>query len=92
MSMEPVEPPGTEARDPFSVRVGGAALGGGATSAPWGSRQERAAVVVPVGTAEAHEELLDRREGAIALQRLEEIRSGRAEVVSADVVAVRLGL
>ncbi|WP_199776644.1 hypothetical protein [Nocardiopsis sp. SBT366] len=38
------------------------------------------------------EELLDQRDAQVARQRLEEIRSGDAEVVSAEDVARELGL
>lgn len=50
------------------------------------------AAILPMESAEAYEELLDQRGGAIAQRRLEELRSGEAEFVSARDVAKELGL
>ena len=53
---------------------------------------KRVAAIVPIKPVEAYEELLERQDGAVAQQRLEEVRSGDAEVVSAEDMAKELGL
>ncbi|MDT0331898.1 antitoxin of toxin-antitoxin stability system [Nocardiopsis lambiniae] len=92
MDIEPVELSVAEARDRFSQRVNRAAFGDEITYVTRGRNHERVAAIVPIYLVEAYEELLDQRDGGIAHQRLEEIRSGDAEVVSAEDVARGLGL
>lgn len=50
------------------------------------------AAIVPIELVEAYEEFLDQQDGAVAQQRLEEVRSGDADTVSAEDVAKELGL
>jgi antitoxin (DNA-binding transcriptional repressor) of toxin-antitoxin stability system len=92
MSADPVELSVAEARDHFSQRVNRAAFGGEVTYVTRGRKHERVAAIVPIELVEAYEELLDEQDGRVARQRLEEIRSGDAEVVSAEDVAKELGL
>lgn len=53
---------------------------------------KRVSAIVPIEPVEAYEELLDQQDGAVAQQRLEEIRSGDAEAVPAEDLAEELGL
>lgn len=92
MSIDPVELSVAEARDGFSQRVNKAAFGDEITYVTRGRKHERVAAIVPVELVEAYEELLDQQDGRVAHQRLEEVRSGDAEVVSAEDVAEELGL
>jgi antitoxin (DNA-binding transcriptional repressor) of toxin-antitoxin stability system len=92
MSADPVELSVAEARDHFSQRVNRAAIGDEVTYVTRGRKHERVAAIVPIELVEAYEELLDEQDGRVARQRLEEIRSGDAEVVSAEDVAKELGL
>lgn len=92
MSADPVELSVAQARDHFSQRVNRAAFGDEVTYVTRGRKHERVAAIVPIELVEAYEELLDQQDGAVAQQRLEEIRSGDAETVSADDVAKELGL
>ena len=92
MSADPVELSVAEARNHFSQCVNRAAYGDEVTYVTRGRKHERVAAIVPIELVEAYEELLDERDGRVAHQRLEEIRSGDAEVVSAEDVAKELGL
>ncbi|MBB4934664.1 putative DNA-binding protein [Lipingzhangella halophila] len=92
MSVDPVEQSVAEVRDHFSERVNRAAYGGEVTYVTRGRKHERVAAIVPIELVEAYEEMLDQEDGRIAQQRLEEIRSGDAEVASAEDVARELGL
>ncbi|RNL82986.1 antitoxin of toxin-antitoxin stability system [Halostreptopolyspora alba] len=92
MNIDPVELSVAEARDEFSQRVNKAAFGDEITYVTRGRKHERVAAIVPVELVEAYEELLDQQDGRVAHQRLEEIRSGDAEVVSAEDVAKELDL
>ncbi|WP_026129452.1 MULTISPECIES: type II toxin-antitoxin system prevent-host-death family antitoxin [Nocardiopsis] len=92
MSTEPMELSVADARNHFSQRVNRAAFGDEITYVTRGRKHERVAAIVPIELVEAYEELLDQQDGAVAHQRLEEIRSGDAEVVSAEDVAKELGL
>ncbi|XKK41603.1 antitoxin of toxin-antitoxin stability system [Nocardiopsis sp. ARC36] len=92
MSADSVELSVAEARDHFSQRVNRAAFGHEVTYVTRGRKHERVAAIVPIELVEAYEELLDEQDGRVAHQRLEEIRSGDAEVVSAEDVAKELGL
>lgn len=92
MSTEPVELSVAKARDEFSQRVNKAAFGDEVTYVTRGRKHERVAAIVPVELVEAYEELLDQQDARVAHQRLEEVRSGDAEVVSAQDVAEELGL
>ncbi|MDE3725143.1 antitoxin of toxin-antitoxin stability system [Nocardiopsis sp. N85] len=73
-----------EARDHFSQRVNRAAFGDEITYVTRGRNHERVAAIVSIGLVEAYEGLLDQRDGGIARQRLEEIRSGDAEDVARE--------
>lgn len=92
MSVDPVELSVAQARDHFSQRVNRAAFGDEVTYVTRGRKHERVAAIVPIELVEAYEELLDHQEGRLAQQRLDEIRSGDAEVVSAADVAKELDL
>lgn len=92
MSAERAELSVAHARDHFSERVNRAAYGDEVTYVTRGRKHERVAAIVPIGLVEAYEEMIDLEDGRIAHQRLEEIRSGDAEVVSAEDVARELGL
>ncbi|MDA8369685.1 MAG: antitoxin of toxin-antitoxin stability system [Nocardiopsaceae bacterium] len=92
MSADPVELSVAQARDHFSERVNRAAFGGEVTYVTRGRKHERVAAIVPIELVEAYEEMLDQEDGRVAHQRLAEIRSGNAEVVSAEDVAKELGL
>lgn len=92
MSADSQELSVAQARDHFSQRVNKAAFGDEITYVTRGRKHERVAAIVPIELVEAYEELLDQQDGRIAHQRWEEIRSGDAEVVSAEDVAKELGL
>ncbi|WP_028649226.1 antitoxin [Nocardiopsis sp. CNT312] len=92
MSVDPVELSVAQARDHFSERVNRAAFGDEVTYVTRGRKHERVAAIVPIELVEAYEEMIDLEDGRIAHQRLEEIRSGDAESVSAEDVARELGL
>lgn len=92
MSADPVELSVAQARDHFSQRVNRAAFGDEVTYVTRGRKHERVAAIVPIELVEAYEELLDQQDGVVAQQRLDEIRSGAAEAVSAEEVARELGL
>jgi len=92
MSVEPVELSVSQARDQFSDAVNRAAFGGEVTYVTRGRGHSRAAAIVPAGWVEVYEALVDREDGAIASQRLEELDAGRSHVVPADEVGRALGL
>lgn len=92
MTAEYAEMPVGEARDHFSDLVNRANYGGEITWVTRGRNRQRAAAVVPAWVVEAYEEILDREDGQIAAERLAEVRSGRADTVSADEVGRQLGL
>ncbi|GAB3206523.1 hypothetical protein GCM10027294_09230 [Marinactinospora endophytica] len=92
MSADRVELSVAQARDHFSERVNRAAYGNEVTYVTRGRKRERVAAIVPIELVEAYEAMIDLEDGRIAHQRLEEIRSGDAEVVSAEEVARELGL
>lgn len=81
-----------DARGHFSQRVNRAACGDEITYVTRGRKHERVAAIVPIELVETYEELLDQQDGRVAHQRLEEIRSGDAEIVSAEEVAKELDL
>ena len=92
MSAEYAELPVNEARDHFSDVVNRANYGGEITWVTRGRNRQRAAAIVPSWVVEAYEQLLDREDGAIAVERLAEIRQGRSAPVPADEVTEQLGL
>lgn len=80
------------ARDHFSEVVNRAAFGGDITYITRGRNKVRAAAVVPAYYAELLESLIDEHDGAVAAERLENIRAGRSTTVSMSEVRSRLGL
>jgi predicted DNA-binding protein len=51
-----------------------------------GRSHHRAAAIVPASLVERYEELIDREDGRIAAERLEDLDAGREAVLSADEV------
>jgi len=82
----------TEARDRFSDAVSRAAYGGEITYVTRGRAHTRAAAIVPAALVEAYQELVDREDARIALERLADLKAGRAQTVSSAEVMAELGL
>jgi antitoxin (DNA-binding transcriptional repressor) of toxin-antitoxin stability system len=89
---ETVEMSVTEARDRFSDAVSRAAYGGEITYVTRGRTHARAAAIVPAALVAAYEELVDREDARIALERLADLEAGRAQTVSSAEVMAELGL
>lgn len=92
MASESVELSVAEARDNFSQRINKAAFGDEVTYVTRGRNHQRVAAIVPIELVEVYEEMLDREDGRIAQQRLDEIQAGTAEVKSLEEVKRELGL
>ncbi|MDA2812609.1 antitoxin of toxin-antitoxin stability system [Nocardiopsis sp. RSe5-2] len=92
MDGEPAELTVAEVRDHFSQVIDGSAVEGRVTFGVSGQGRERIAGIVPVGLAEACEEMFDEEDGRIARHRLDEVRAGTAEVMSLEEVKREAGL
>ena len=92
MSSEAIDLSVTSARDHFSDAVNRAAFGGEITYITRGRAKKRAAAIVPAELVEQFEALIDREEGRIAQERLDEIEAGVVKAVPADEVIRALGL
>lgn len=87
-----IELPVAGARDQFSDVVNRAAFGGDITYITRGRAHKRAAAVVPAEYAELLELLLDEHDGAIAAERLAQIRSRQAKTLTMSEVRRTLGM
>jgi PHD/YefM family antitoxin component YafN of YafNO toxin-antitoxin module len=92
VSIEPSELSVSEARDRFSEAVNHANYAGHITYVTRGRGHHRTAAIVPAELVEDYEAMLDREEGRIAQERLDDLRSGRTASVSADEAKRTLGL
>lgn len=92
MSAEPTELSVSDARNHFSDAVNRAAFADEITYITRGRGHHRSAAIVPASLVEDYEAMLDREDGAIAVQRLADIEAGREETLSADEVHRDLGL
>lgn len=92
VSTEETELSVSQARDRFSDAVNRAAFGGEITYITRGRGHQRAAAIVPAKLVERYEALLDLEDGRIAQERLADLEAGRTTPVSADEVALALGL
>ncbi|MGH7867672.1 MAG: type II toxin-antitoxin system Phd/YefM family antitoxin [Candidatus Dormibacteraceae bacterium] len=82
----------SQARDHFSEAVNEAVFGGKITYITRGRRkQQPAAAIVPAELVELYEEMLDRENGRIAMERLADLEAGRTKSIPANEVARILG-